>query len=48
MGSIWGRLMDALKLIPNADEFLLEIAKLGMRRRESGAGYRILFGKGRV
>jgi len=47
-GGILGRLREALRLIPNVDAFLIEIASLGMKRLDGVQGYKILFGRGRV
>ena len=43
-----GKLKEALKLIPNVESFLLEIAALGAKRLDGTKGYKILFGRGRV
>lgn len=42
------RLVDALRLIPNVENFLLEIQGMGMRRIENAQGYKVLFGHGRI
>lgn len=43
-----GQLKEALRLIPHAENFLLEIQGLGMRRIEDTQGYKVLFGHGRI
>lgn len=42
------RLKDMLRLIPNVENFLLEIQGLGMKRIENAQGYKVLFGHGRI
>lgn len=44
----FGKLREALRLLPNMEEFLLEIASLATRRIDGNQGYQILFGKGRI
>lgn len=44
----FGRLKEVLKLIPNVELFLLEIASLGTKRLDGTKGYKVLFGRGRV
>lgn len=43
-----GKLKEALRLIPNVDEFMMEIAALGIHRMDGNCGYKILFGRGRI
>ena len=43
-----GKVKEALKLIPNVELFLLEIAALGAKRLDGTNGYKVLFGRGRV
>ena len=47
-GGILGKLREILRVIPNVDAFLIEIATLGQKRLEGVQGYKILFGRGRV
>jgi len=43
-----GRIREALRLVPDVDAFMLEIAALGVRRLDGTQGYKVLFGKGRL
>lgn len=43
-----GRLKEVLRLIPNVDEFMMEIASMGARRMDGTQGYKIMFGRGRI
>lgn len=44
----FGKLKEALRLIPNVDAFMMEIASMGMQRIDGTQGYKILFGRGRI
>lgn len=43
-----GKLRETFRLIPNVDNFMLEIASLGLRRMDGTGGYKVLFGRGRL
>lgn len=43
-----GKLRELLRMIPNVDAFLIEIATLGQKRLDGVQGYKVLFGRGRV
>lgn len=45
---LWGKLQEMLRMIPNVDAFLIEIASLGQRRLDATQGYKVLFGRGRI
>lgn len=44
----WGKLQEVLRMIPNVDAFLIEIASMGQRRLDETQGYKVLFGRGRI
>lgn len=44
----FGKLREALRLIPNVDAFMMEIASMGIQRIDGTQGYKILFGRGRI
>lgn len=43
-----GKIRELLRMIPNVDAFLIEIATLGQKRLDGVQGYKVLFGRGRV
>lgn len=45
---LWGKLQEILRMIPNVDAFLIEIASLGQSRLDDVQGYKVLFGRGRI
>ena len=45
---IIGRLMKSFSLVPKVEEFFIEIQTLASKRIDSGQGYKILYGKGRI
>lgn len=47
-GGLFGRLREALRMIPNVDAFLIEMAALGQKRLDGVQGYQVLFGRGRI
>lgn len=45
---LFGKLREVLRMIPNVDTFLIEIASLGQKRLDGVQGYQVLFGRGRI